>query len=101
MGSSGTRTVQSLNEVLAGAVCEAGPAEASEAVLAAIMEETAAEAVREAGSPGADCFVLIGVWSFCSKNTQTFLFVCFLFFETGFLFMPWQSWNSLCRPGWP
>jgi hypothetical protein len=37
---------------------------------------------------------------------HSFLFVCFFFlffffFETGFLCIPWLSWNLLCRPGWP
>jgi hypothetical protein len=47
----------------------------------------------------------------CSSRRQFFLFFGFsfcilfglvlVFFETGFLFVAWLSWNSLCRPGWP
>ena len=61
---------------------------ALEAVLAIVMEETAAEAVREAGSPRADSFVFVGVWSF----------FCFCFC---FLFFLFQDRVSLCSPGCP
>jgi hypothetical protein len=30
-----------------------------------------------------------------------FALLCFAFLRQGFSVLPWQSWNSLCRPGWP
>ena len=35
--------------------------------------------------------------SVCSFHFYIYLFV----FYTGFLWWPWRSWNSLCRPGCP
>jgi hypothetical protein len=29
------------------------------------------------------------------------MYIYNFFFETGFLCIPWLSWKSLCRPGWP
>ena len=48
--------------------------------------------------------VLNGVANICMDNASVLVvvlvgwFLVFGFFETGFL---WLSWNSLCRPGWP
>jgi hypothetical protein len=39
-------------------------------------------------------------------TSRIFLFVCLFFLfvclsRQGFSVLPWLSWNSLCRPGWP
>lgn len=60
------RKVWDVTEVLAETLYEAGH---FETVLDTIFEETAIEAVCEAGSPGARCFVFSGVFSVGSEST--------------------------------
>ena len=36
-----------------------------------------------------------------SRSTLCFTMTFFGFPRQGFSLLPWLSWNSLCRPGWP